>query len=633
MANSTASAASLAPTIPEQFVVPDLDAALAARQFPTVTLWNRLEGRPRRADFSRALKAEVRDALWMLSKQWQLGEFKADDAGSPVFAKLRLRTSPVTGYQAGSGAPQAYDATIPLEAQAEQRPIAWSWNQHAMRLDLRAQLGRQWRRLLADAGLAAYAERYRHAYGFSLPPRDETTDVVYAHRAAWQQLAALSGRAIDGGALHLHLAAAGARASDGIALDAPGDAGTLDALGVDFERWLAAQYLQPAGDGAWQPGYLEYQFDVSASQAGAPATLAATGYGGGHLDWYSFDRSPTPAASPPASAPAPSPSVADTVSVKPFIPTPVTFEGMPDPRWWALEDRKTDFGSVNPSTTDLAQLLLMEFGLVYANDWFVVPCRLPAGTLARVEGLAVTNNFGERFWILAAGTGAQDNWHRWSMFQLASSPPGAATDTTLFVAPATVGALDGDPAEEIEFARDEVANMAWAIERTVPSLVGAGRAGKDEARETLQYHRQLLGAGTAPALPYDAAIAYRAMTSVPEHWIPFVPVHVPGSNRQVQLQRSRMLRILDGDPLPPEKVPPRTTLIRQGLDVTPAQPYFVHEEEVPRAGAILNEAFRRTRWTDGQAVVWLGVHKQVGRGERPSGLAFDTIVKTGANPS
>jgi hypothetical protein len=123
------------------------------------------------------------------------------------------------------------------------------------------------------------------------------------------------------------------------------------------------------------------------------------------------------------------------------------------------------------------------------------------------------------------------------------------------------------------------------------------------------------------------------MTTVPEHWIPFVPVHVPGSNREIQLQRSRMLRMIEGDPLPPDKVPPRTMLIRQGLDETPRQPYFVHEEEVPRAGAVVSESFRRTRWTRGEAYVWLGVQKQVGRGERLSGLAFDSIVDTAANKS
>ena len=54
------------------------------RYSPTITHWNRLEGRPRTEDFDRALRAEVRDALWMLSKQWQMGEFKGDDAGSTI---------------------------------------------------------------------------------------------------------------------------------------------------------------------------------------------------------------------------------------------------------------------------------------------------------------------------------------------------------------------------------------------------------------------------------------------------------------------------------------------------------------------------------------------------------------------
>jgi hypothetical protein len=113
---------------------------------------------------------------------------------------------------------------------------------------------------------------------------------------------------------------------------------------------------------------------------------------------------------------------------------------------------------------------------------------------------------------------------------------------------------------------------------------------------------------------------------VPEHFIPFVPVHVPGSVREIQLQRSRMLRIIEGDPLPPEKVPPRTSLIRQGLDEAPKQIYFLHEEEVPRSGIRVSQSFRRTRWTNGEVYVWLGVQKQTGRGERSSGLAFDSIV-------
>jgi len=213
-------------SIPEKYVVPNLRQALSERLYPTVTVWNRLEGRPRRADFDRALKAEVRDPLWMLTKQWQIGEFFADDAGSPVFAKALMRTSPVTKYQPAGGASEAYDPSIPLEAKAEQRAIAWSWNQQKMRFDLRAQLGRQWRKLLTDASLGTYYGKYLQLYPIDLPARDPASDYVYAHRAGWQQYAALAGRSMDGGDLYVYLTAvSGHKASDGIALIVPSTEG------------------------------------------------------------------------------------------------------------------------------------------------------------------------------------------------------------------------------------------------------------------------------------------------------------------------------------------------------------------------------------------------------------------------
>jgi hypothetical protein len=613
-----------------KFVVPDLLPALQAFEHPTITVWNRLEGRPRRDDFSRALKAEVRDAWWMLARQLQIGEFQAEDAGSPIFAKVRMRTSQVTKYQPAGGATEAFPAAIPMEAKAEQRIIRWRWNGQRMHLDLRAQLGRHWRKLLIAAGLATdYADKYMARWRITVPAQDASSDYVHAHRRGWQQYAALAGRAIDGGDLLDWLTSdPGHHASDGITLANGADAGKLDALGVELQGWFARQYLQPGAELAWKPEYLEYQFACSAPQAGDEVVLAAEEYAQGHVDWYTFDRESRPGGlgSVPGHAPGPAAAPVENVTVTPFIPTPVAFEGMPDARWWALEDRKTDFGAVKPSTTDLAQLLLMEFGLVYSNDWFLIPFRVPAGTLARVEGLAVTNNFGERLWISAAGAGLEDNWHRWSMFEIAA-PGTRLADTSLFIPPATSRTLDGDPVEEVEIARDEVANMVWAVERTIPSVTGAGRSGKDEARETRAYQERLVVATNPPPPAYTAPIAYLAMTSVPEHWIPFVPVHVPGSIREIQLQRSRMPRIIEGAPTPAPKVPPRTTLVRQGLDQAPPQPYFVHEEEVPRAGALVTQAFRRTRWTGGEAPVWLGVRKQTGRGERGSGLAFDSIVQ------
>ena len=68
----------------QQYIVNNIQHELIAKTIPATTVWNRLEGRPRTINFDRALKAEVRDALWFLSRQWQMGEFLGDDAGTPI---------------------------------------------------------------------------------------------------------------------------------------------------------------------------------------------------------------------------------------------------------------------------------------------------------------------------------------------------------------------------------------------------------------------------------------------------------------------------------------------------------------------------------------------------------------------
>jgi len=173
--------------------------------------------------------------------------------------------------------------------------------------------------------------------------------------------------------------------------------------------------------------------------------------------------------------------------------------------------------------------------------------------------------------------------------------------------------------------RDEMANMVWGVETQVPLVTGAARSGHETARETAAYHRRLVGDSAAPAA-YQAPIYYQAMTTVPENWIPFVPVHVEGSSREIQLQRGRMLRLIEGDPLPaPARIEPATPTLRGGLDQAQLEPFFIHEAEVPRSGARVTRAFQRTRWRDGRTFVWLGMHKSTGRGEGHSHLAFDQI--------
>jgi hypothetical protein len=122
----------------------------------------------------------------------------------------------------------------------------------------------------------------------------------------------------------------------------------------------------------------------------------------------------------------------------------------------------------------------------------------------------------------------------------------------------------------------------------------------------------------------EAKIRYDIMNEVPENWIPFIPAHVLDNNREVQLQRAAMPRILTGNKDKPDKIRPRTGLLQPGL--ADKQPYFIHEEEVPRAGIRVEQSFQRTRWNDGKVFVWFGARKTTGKGEGSSGLAFDRIL-------
>jgi hypothetical protein len=69
---------------------------------------------------------------------------------------------------------------------------------------------------------------------------------------------------------------------------------------------------------------------------------------------------------------------------------------MPNPRFWEMEDRRVNFGALNAKTTDHLLLAFAEMGLVYGNDWFVIPHEMPVNHLCQVLGLLVTDVFGDR---------------------------------------------------------------------------------------------------------------------------------------------------------------------------------------------------------------------------------------------
>lgn len=590
--------------IPKLFLA-QVVAESAMFRLPRIVAYNRLEGSPRTTDFTESLSAEVRDPLWMLTRQWQFGEFRGQDAASPLTARIAYQHSRTGAMTLGTGPAMRFDAELPAEARVERETAPLVVRETAAGevysdVACAVRWGKALQRRMGDAGLGAHYGIYVEGFPLRALAGDSEAQVIAA---------AVAGRMADGVAVW-RAVAKGTHAG-WLAAQAGLTAGDVAALTPVIEAFAQAcaesvgrLYTEPdAADGKpWAPNHLEYQFALSAQTDAATPVLTASQYSEGHLDWYAFDATNGKALMPGMPA---TPDV-EGEQVESFLPAPVRFKGQPEPRFWAMEAARTDFGKIDTSTTGLLHLLLAEFALIYANDWFMLPHPMPFNTLCEIRGIVIDNTFGRHTFLRAAGRGPESAWQRFAMFHLteAGDRPDAAGN--LFYLPPAVGhTLESAPLERVNFVRDEMANMVWAVEAVVPSQTGQGVSG---------YGPSTTAASAAtPWVAPDAnvRVGYVAGTTVPDNWIPFLPVHAVGSVSEVRLQRARMAGGL----------PPRGRLLRE-----PGSPYFIEEEEVPRAGVYVARAWQRTRWLGGRTVIWVGRRKTAGRGEGASQLAFDRVV-------
>ena len=67
----------------------------------SITTFSRLEPQPRRGDLAVGSAAPVQDPLWLLARQWQVGEFAGHDGGNPIVARWRGVAAPPTRFVAG----------------------------------------------------------------------------------------------------------------------------------------------------------------------------------------------------------------------------------------------------------------------------------------------------------------------------------------------------------------------------------------------------------------------------------------------------------------------------------------------------------------------------------------------------
>jgi hypothetical protein len=189
------------------------------------------------------------------------------------------------------------------------------------------------------------------------------------------------------------------------------------------------------------------------------------------------------------------------------------------------------------------------------------------------------------------------------MYRPAGSPLAAPA---LVVPSVTVAPLAGDVVEEVRFLRDEMANFVWGVEQIVTDPDGTRRDLADE------YVR---AAVLATPSNRNAAVAYRLMTDVPEYWVPFIPVHLAGSSRQVGLVEAVLPRPNSlGDLV---TASPRSSVLQE------LRGRVLPEEEVPSAGIVVRRRWFLARSADGGRHAWAARSVTTGRGEGASGLCFD----------
>jgi hypothetical protein len=196
----------------------------------------------------------------------------------------------------------------------------------------------------------------------------------------------------------------------------------------------------------------------------------------------------------------------------------------------------------------------------------------------------------------------------WSMYTLHSDDPDHWAANSLLMMPCTQGHR-GEPLEQISLTRDELANLAWAVQHRIT----------DDRGEPVDCRDRWLRTPPPTAAANRTVPAYRVQTHVPNYWFPLVPVQEKPGVIHFGLAEIITPAPLDGEE-PTDGAQKGRRLISPDL--------WLHEEEVPREGASVLRRPMLARWFDGSWHIWVRREKSAGSGESSSGLVFDSVWPT-----
>lgn len=610
--------------------------------------WERIESRSRSDEFDEGLQACVADPLWFISRQWQLGELQAEDAGSLVKAEVEYDTELINQYKldmdsAYQDIPYGSDylsadgenriqIKTPLEVVVEQEKINWNWR-------MRVRAGQQFERIIRENKPAAEAntliEQLKEIYKITEQDQKTIKDIK-----SKRLVSMMKGKALNGERLWNVRSQLGNEYENIIPL---------------FTNWYDDLFSQPDTEtnSSWQPETLEYNFSVQSTES---TQLISEHYRNGDLEWYSSNHQEesTSISSVRVSRDlrrvddliveenpldARLPQKNKTISL---TPTRVSFGGMPEPRWWTMDDGSINLSKLDVAKTELIKNMFLDFSLIHGDDWFLIPLNLPTGSLTTVKTVTTTDVFGVQNTIENGRHNDPDPLKRWDLFSLSKNknPKQNADNDYLYIPPSSGFREESEPIEDVSFIRDEQANMVFGIEKTAPNDWGKGtsvyeyhleierlRIEEEDRleRERLELAAENGGNAITPAEVMDnsnLSLTYKLATPVPKNWIPYLPVRIEEdqTNSQVFLKQARLPSVeneltsvqQEDEPLP------KTRVLNESIQI--------NEETITRAGIKVQITKQRLRWIDGKTYVWTGRKIVSGRGEGSSGLEFDVIA-------
>ena len=592
------------------------------KNLPVLRTGLKLQSRTRNSDISDAMRFRVYDPLWMLTRQWQLGEFRGNDAGTAMGVSGSVSVSTLSG-EPMEPMVESIDAIITPMIRVQS---ALYYVSLCKKNKIVCNISSLMKRFPLDENDYCVC---------NLEDGDVQSKALESNSHLRKFYAAYRGKVFDGYKLYKEIVSEGRRP-----IQSP------DAIiKNDYRTWFKNRYL-PKGSGAasgWNKQSMDYSVGIEVDDK----YLNARSYPGGRLSWYSFDQ----ASGEKKSNQPRIESTDHTVTEYRSLPTLATYAGAPAKRLWQFEDHKVFMGN----STDMnaqGNVLMMQYATMYSNDWMLIPVEVHAGTKVSVNELKVVDTFGISSDIKRIRDRKREvtSDQEWQMFTITPEPDlGREPMEDLILPPSFQSTLESDPVEEVQFLRDEMANMIWGVEQLVPDGCGSTLNLKAHSTKLSDYvverNESILKTGQLSVkkeeddsvtvkTSHNADFKYLVMNSVPYNWIPFIPQRLKDdvNKRETVLRRGKMpAYVFDpekrkGDYLPVRPVTSMIGMVKDSNGKAKEDPFYLNEEEILQTGVKLVRNYQRGRWLNGKVYTWQGYSRQLKEMQANSGLTFDKLI-------